>query len=120
MTLLWQTDEVRHDRLRVTDEIRHGLWFFEHSLMSAATDLFGEWRERLPGAPPPIQFGTWIGGDLDGNPATGPASIVDALQRARRLALDRYRAEVRALAVELASARSLVRISGRARSIAGP
>ena len=33
VTLLWQTDEVRHDRLRVTDEIRHGLWFFEHSLM---------------------------------------------------------------------------------------
>ncbi len=111
VTLLWQTDEVRHDRLRVTDEIRHGLWFFEHSLMSAATDLFGEWRERLPGAPAPIGFGSWIGGDLDGNPATGPASIADALERARRLALARYLAEVRALAVEIASARSLVRIS---------
>ena len=111
VTLLWQTDEVRHDRLRVTDEIRHGLWFFEHSLMSAATDLLGEWRERLPGAPPPISFGTWIGGDLDGNPATGEASIREALARARRLAVERYRAEVRALAVELAPARSLVRIS---------
>ena len=111
VTLLWQTDEVRHDRLRVTDEIRHGLWFFEHSLMSAATDLFGEWRERLPGAPPPISFGTWIGGDLDGNPATGEASIHEALDRARGLAFERYRAEVRALAVELAPARSLVRIS---------
>ena len=75
MTLLWQTDEVRHDRLRITDEIRHGLWFFEHSLMSAATDLLGEWRERLPGAPPPLSFGSWIGGDMDGNPAAGPASI---------------------------------------------
>ena len=72
VTLLWQTDEVRHDRLRVTDEIRHGLWFFEHSLMAAATDLVGEWRERLPGAPPPLRFGTWIGGDLDGNPSAGP------------------------------------------------
>jgi phosphoenolpyruvate carboxylase len=111
VTLLWQTDEVRHDRLRVTDEIRHGLWFFEHSLMSAATDLFGEWRERLPDAPPPISFGTWIGGDLDGNPATGAASIAEALDRARRLALERYRSEVRALAVELAPARSLVSIS---------
>ena len=79
--------------------------------MSAATDLFGEWRERLPGAPPPISFGTWIGGDLDGNPATGEASIREALGRARRLAVERYRAEVRALAVELAPARSLVRIS---------
>ena len=111
VTLLWQTDEVRHDRLRVTDEIRHGLWFFEHSLLSAATDLFGEWQERLPGAPPPISFGTWIGGDLDGNPATGDASIREALDRARTLAFERYRTEVRALAVELAPARSLVRIS---------
>jgi len=111
VTLLWQTDEVRHDRLRVTDEIRHGLWFFEHSLMSAATDVFGVWQERLPGAGPPLSFGTWIGGDLDGNPSTGEASIREALDRARALAFERYRAEVRKLAVELAPARSLVSIS---------
>ncbi|HST16871.1 MAG TPA: phosphoenolpyruvate carboxylase [Gaiellaceae bacterium] len=111
VTLLWQTDEVRHDRLRVTDEIRHGLWFFEHSLMRAATDLVGEWRERLPGTPPPLSFGTWIGGDLDGNPSAGPRSIDGALERARTLALAQYRTEVRALAVELAPARSLVKIS---------
>jgi phosphoenolpyruvate carboxylase len=108
VTLLWQTDEVRHDRLRITDEIRHGLWFFEHSLLTAATELLREWRERLPGAPPPLAFGSWIGGDMDGNPAVGPASIAEALARARSLALDRYRTEVRALAVEVASARSLV------------
>jgi len=111
VTLLWQTDEVRHDRLRVTDEIRHGLWFFEHSLIGAATDLVGEWRERLPGAPPPLSFGTWIGGDLDGNPSAGPQSIDEALTRARTLALAQYRTEVRALAVELAAARSLVEVS---------
>ena len=111
VTLLWQTDEVRHDRLRISDEIRHGLWFFEHSLMSAATDLFTEWRERLPESPPPISFGSWIGGDMDGNPAAGPASIREALDRARRVALERYRTEVRALAIEIASARSLVTVS---------
>ena len=43
--------------------------------------------------------------------APGPASIGEALDRARALALDRYRTEVRALAVELASARSLVDVS---------
>jgi phosphoenolpyruvate carboxylase len=112
VTLLWQTDEVRHDRLRISDEIRHGLWFFEHSLMSAATDLFKEWRDRMPGSPPPVVFGSWVGGDMDGNPAAGPASIREALDRARALALERYRSEVRALAVELASARSLVQVSG--------
>src|SRR3954471_643381 len=111
VTLLWQTDEVRHDRLRISDEIRHGLWFFEHSLMSAATDLLKEWRERLPGSPPPLSFGSWIGGDMDGNPAAGPASIAEALDHSRALATDRYRTEVRSLAVEIASARSLVAVS---------
>jgi phosphoenolpyruvate carboxylase len=111
VTLLWQTDEVRQDRLRISDEIRHGLWFFEHSLMSAATDLLGEWRDRVPGSPPPLSFGSWIGGDMDGNPAAGPASISEALERARSLALSRYRSEVRALAVEIASSRSLVQVS---------
>jgi len=103
VTLLWQTDEVRHDRLRISDEIRHVLWFFEHSLMSAATDLLRGWRERLPGAPTPLTFGSWVGGDMDGNPAAGPASIDEALERARELALARYRDEVRALAVEIAA-----------------
>ncbi|MGN6797277.1 MAG: phosphoenolpyruvate carboxylase, partial [Gaiellaceae bacterium] len=111
ITLLWQADEVRHDRLRITDEIRHGLWFFEHSLMDAATDLLASWRERLPDAPPPLVFGSWIGGDMDGNPSAGPESVTEALTRARTLALERYRAEVRTLAVEVAAARSLVRVS---------
>src|SRR5262249_12587451 len=108
VTLLWQTDEVRHDRLQITDEIRHGLWFFEHSLMTAATDPLAAWREGPPAPPPPLVFGSWIGGDADGNPSTGSASITEALDRARALALQRYRTEVRALAVEIASARSLV------------
>ncbi len=111
VTLLWLTDEVRHDRLRVSDEIRHVLWFFEHSLISAAADLFEGWRRRLPGAPSPIAFGSWVGGDMDGNPAAGPASIDEALERARELALARYRDEVRALAVEIAASRSLVAVS---------
>ncbi len=111
VTLLWQTDEVRHDRLRITDEIRHGLWFFEHSLMTAATDLLAEWHDRVGESPPPVVFGSWIGGDMDGNPAVGPDSIAEALERARAVAVERYRSEVRALAVALSPARSLVRVS---------
>ncbi|HUZ81863.1 MAG TPA: phosphoenolpyruvate carboxylase, partial [Gaiellaceae bacterium] len=111
VTLLWQTDEVRHDRLRITDEIRNGLWFFEHSLISAASDLLRDWRARVPGSPPPLSFGSWIGGDMDGNPSAGPASLAEALDEARAVALRRYRDEVRALAVEIASTRSLVRVS---------
>jgi len=111
ITLLWQADEVRHDRLRITDEIRNGLWFFEHSLMEAAEELTRDWRASFPGAPPPLSFGTWIGGDTDGNPAAGAATIDEALAGAEWLALSRYRDQVRELAVEIASHRSLVRVS---------
>jgi phosphoenolpyruvate carboxylase len=111
ITILWQTDEVRHGRPRLTDEIRHGLWFFEHSLPGAAERLLAELRARLPDAPSPLSFGTWIGGDMDGNPAAGADSIREALDRARELALGRYRSEVRELAVALAMHRSLVEIS---------
>jgi phosphoenolpyruvate carboxylase len=111
ITILWQTDEVRHGRPRLTDEIRHGLWFFEHSLPGAAERLLGELRVRLPDAPSPLSFGTWIGGDMDGNPAAGADSIWEALDRARELALARYRSDVRELAVALAMHRSLVQIS---------
>ena len=98
ITILWQTDEVRSRRPRVFDEIRHGLWFFEQSLWRAAPAVVRAYRRRLPDAPVPLSFGTWIGGDLDGNPNVGPATVEAALEQARSLAVTRYRDEVRALA----------------------
>jgi phosphoenolpyruvate carboxylase len=111
VTALWQTDEVRPERLRVVDEIRHGLWFFEQSLLDAATTLVGVFRKRLPAAAVPMRFGSWIGGDQDGNPAAGPATIEAALGRARELALTRYRAEVRELAASLGVSSTLAGVS---------
>ena len=97
VTILWQTDEVRSRRPRVVDEIRHGLWFVEESLWQALPRLVRELRDAIPGAPPPLRLGTWIGGDMDGNPNAGAETIVDALERARTLARDLIRKEVREL-----------------------
>ena len=69
VTALWQTDEVRSHRPRVVDEVRHGLWFFETSLLDVAPELVADLRRRLPSAEAPLRFGSWIGGDQDGNPA---------------------------------------------------
>ena len=116
VTMLWQTDEVRDQRPRVADEIRSGLWFFEESLLDAAQRLVGAFRRRFPDAPVPLHFGSWIGGDQDGNPAAGPDTIEAALERARALALDRLRTEVRALAMTLGLSASL---AGTTRELAG-
>jgi len=111
VTLLWQTDEVRTVRPRVVDEIRHGLWFFEQSLLAEAPRLLAEYRSFFPGAPAPLRFGTWIGGDLDGNPAAGPDTIIEASERSHLLALGSHRNEVRALAASLGIASSLTPVS---------
>ncbi|RDI74569.1 Phosphoenolpyruvate carboxylase [Gaiella occulta] len=97
ITILWQTDEVRSRRPRVVDEIRQGLWFVEQSLWDAVPRLARSFADRLPDAELPLRFGTWIGGDLDGNPNAGPETVEDALERARQLALELYRRELRAL-----------------------
>jgi phosphoenolpyruvate carboxylase len=112
ITVLWQTDEVRPERPHVVDEIRHGLWFFEQSLLDAAEELVSVYRRSIPGGGPlPLRFGTWIGGDMDGNPHAGPDTIREALDRARAVALARYRAEVRELAAALGLTLTLVSVS---------
>ena len=108
VTLLWQTDEVRSRRPHVVDEIRHGLWFFEQSLLRVAELVLADYRRLLPGMPSPLRFGTWIGGDLDGNPAAGAETIAEALDDARELALTTYASEVRELAQALGISSRLV------------
>jgi phosphoenolpyruvate carboxylase len=97
ITILWQTDEVVARRPRVVDEIRHGLWFFETSLWDAVPELARQLRRDLPGAAVPLRFGTWIGGDMDGNPNAGAKTIDEALERARLLARELYQREIRRL-----------------------
>ncbi|MGL6279642.1 MAG: phosphoenolpyruvate carboxylase [Gaiella sp.] len=96
VTILWQTDEVRSQRPRVVDEIRQGLWFLEESLWDAAPELVAEWRRHLPGTP--LRFGSWIGGDLDGNPHAGAETVRDAVERAHDVVRELVRRDVRALA----------------------
>ncbi len=111
ITTLWQTDETRTKRPRVVDEIRHGLWFFEQSLFDVAPALVGDYRRRIPGAPLPLRFGSWIGGDQDGNPNAGPATLRAAAQRARELVLRRYAAEVHDMARTMGVSRALVDVN---------
>jgi phosphoenolpyruvate carboxylase len=111
ITALWQADEVRSRRPRVVDEIRNGLWFFEQSLIDASERLLADYRATFPAAPPPFRFGSWIGGDADGNPNVGAETVTEALDRARALLLARYRDEVAALAAELGISARLTPVS---------
>jgi phosphoenolpyruvate carboxylase len=115
ITALWQADEVRSRRPRVVDEIRNGHWFFEQSLIDAAERLLAAYRRHVPDAPPPLRFGTWIGGDADGNPNAGAGTVKEAIARARALLLTRYRDEVRALAAAIGVSSRLTPVSDELR-----
>jgi phosphoenolpyruvate carboxylase len=106
VTILWQTDEVRSERPRVVDEIRQALWFLEDSLWDAAADLLAAWRDHLPGSP--LRFGTWIGGDLDGNPNAGAETVREAVERGSALVRELLRRDVRTLASSWGMSSTLV------------
>jgi len=88
LAVWYSTNEVRAMRPRVADEVRRLLFFFETVLFDAAADLAGRYH-RTVAAPegsvtaPPLVFGSWAGGDMDGNPNVGPATIRDTLRAHR-------------------------------------
>jgi phosphoenolpyruvate carboxylase len=84
--LLWQTDEVRVEAPEPIDEARNGVYYLEGLSSAAVPDVLEELRDRLaaigialPLAARPLRFGTWIGGDRDGNPNVTPAVTREAL-----------------------------------------
>ena len=113
VTILWQTDEVRSHRPRVVDEIRQALWFLEDSLWDAAAHLLAVWRGQLPGNP--LRFGTWIGGDLDGNPNAGAETVREAVERGSAVVRELLRRDVRALAASWGMSSTLVDADSRVR-----
>lgn len=98
--LLWKTDEVRERSMGVADEIDTGLFYFPLSLFRATTrvyrnfersllDVYGE-AARTIRIPSFLQFGSWIGGDRDGNPNVTPETTALALRLQAQTILQEY------------------------------
>jgi phosphoenolpyruvate carboxylase len=101
---LWLTDRSRVERPLVTDEARTGLWYFDTTLFDVLPRLQTEMRRALalhyPTVRPPsrwLTFGSWIGGDRDGNPNVTAAVTAEVLGLHRQLALDKLLVNVREL-----------------------
>src|SRR5271165_1921088 len=113
VTSLWQTDEVRLAKPTVNDEIRMGLRYFRLSLFEAIPKIYAEIVESFreiygldleeTTLPEVVRFGSWIGGDRDGNPLVKPQCTRDALELARDLILREYVHDVEALSDRLSS-----------------
>ena len=105
----WETSEVRQRRPSPVDEARSGMAVFEQALWDAVPQFLRSLNAALVkhtgrGLPPdqsPLTFGSWIGGDRDGNPAvTAPVTETVCLL-ARWQAASLYLREIDALRLEL-------------------
>ena len=121
ITALWQSDEVRRRTPTVRDEIKMGLDYYRTSLIRSVAEVYEEIAKALNAEygsniqvlelPAMVAFGSWIGGDRDGNPFVTPASTEEALKLARDLIFQHYSQLVRDLMVLLSSATSLAQVS---------
>ncbi len=102
---VWQTEEVRGRPVSPLDEVRGGLAVFEQVLWEALPRYVRQ-IDRALGAPlavdaVPLRFGSWIGGDRDGNPNVTPETTRQATWMARWVAADLYAGEIDSLRAEL-------------------
>lgn len=106
---VWHTDEVRRIRPTPIDEARAGLVTFEQVLWDAVPAFIRDLDDslhwftgtRLHHRQAPIRFGTWMGGDRDGNPNVTPAVTEEVCLLARWQAAQLYEKELSKLHDEL-------------------
>jgi phosphoenolpyruvate carboxylase len=124
--VLWGSEDVRQQRPTPMNEVRSGLFIFEQTLWDALPRCLraldrsctAATGRPLPLEAAPITFGSWIGGDRDGNPSITADVTRQACQAARALAASLYARELDALAHELSITRAtpeLIEAAGGAR-----
>ncbi len=98
ITALWLTDRSRALHPAATDEVRTGLWYFGNTLWDAVPRLQADLERALAAHYPEVRapegwltFGSWVGGDRDGNPNVTAQVTAETLQLHRRFAIDRVR-----------------------------
>jgi phosphoenolpyruvate carboxylase len=122
ITALWQTDDVRSARPTVRDETRMALDYYEASLFDTLPVLYAEVADaieaeypdvkvRIAELPLLVRFGSWIGGDRDGNPFVTPQTTRDSLGMAQTLLLNHYRRRLQNVFEQLGSSTQQVPVS---------
>ncbi len=98
ITSLWQTDQTRSRQPDVLDEVRNGLYYFENTLFDLVPQIYDELRAALARYYPDntfeipafLRYGSWMGGDRDGNPFVTLTVTEETLREQKKTVLRQY------------------------------
>ncbi|MFO0452274.1 MAG: phosphoenolpyruvate carboxylase, partial [Pseudomonadota bacterium] len=121
LTSGWQTEEHPRERLTVADEREHVLFYLAEVLYRIVPAFYEELATALenvygvpvdaPSLPRILRFGTWVGGDRDGNPDVHAKTVRETLHRQHLVIVNAYFLEVQRLAERLSQSASRVSVS---------
>ncbi len=120
ITAAWQTAEYSPVRPSVEQEREHVLFYLTDVLFRAVPACYAEFERCLAATYPELageastrpllRFGTWVGGDMDGNPNVGAETIREALAAHRRVLFVRYLSELKELSLILSQSHTRIAI----------
>ncbi|MDX8044531.1 phosphoenolpyruvate carboxylase [Gracilibacillus sp. S3-1-1] len=118
ITFLWQTEEIRQKKPSVMKEVSNGLYYFDRVLFDVLPKihddlediLYQKYKKRWT-IPSFLRFGSWIGGDRDGNPNVKATTTYDTLKKHRELVLRKYKESLETLMDRLSHTSSMVTVS---------
>ncbi|MDT2274483.1 phosphoenolpyruvate carboxylase [Paenibacillus larvae] len=116
---LWQTDELRDRKPTVLDEVHNGLYYFDETLFDVIPEVYQELERCLTKyypsetwhVPTFLKFGSWIGGDRDGNPAVTSRVTWDTLELHHQLALKKYEEILHEIRDHMSFSKNIVNVS---------
>ncbi|AKP72611.2 Phosphoenolpyruvate carboxylase [Piscirickettsia salmonis] len=105
INLLLFTDNVRHEKITVLDEVQNGLYFLTTSIWDTLPKLYHDlnyalrtyYQYQAKTLPSFMRYRSWIGGDQDGNPFVTPEIIQETLKKHTTHAIQRYLTSLKSL-----------------------
>ena len=118
ITSLWQTEETRSYAITPLDEVTNGMFYFTQVLQHTVPAFYRELEQALADTYPTLidsipsflRFGTWIGGDRDGNPFVTSDVTWSALKRQSHTIIDIYLKQLDDLYIVRSESKKSVRI----------
>ncbi|MBD1373555.1 phosphoenolpyruvate carboxylase [Hazenella sp. IB182357] len=119
VTALWQSDELRQRKPTVLDEVRNGLFYMDETLFDILPQIhqtlelslkqyYPDYQWSIPSF---LRFGSWIGGDRDGNPSVTPEITWETLHLQRSLVIRKYEEAIQNLIQKLSYSTRKIEIS---------